>query len=123
MPEKKAIAHYNRQALRVCARGQMDTALCSLANALRLSREVGSPALEAYSKNNMGVVYLRSGQPEHARACFRIAWDIAASAPARTRTVRRLIERNLSSLEGPEALVKAIGEAASEQRIPCHAAR
>lgn len=98
MPELIAISRYNRQALRVSKHGNKDNALCSLACALRLSREINNPTLEAFSKYNMGVVYKRAGQPGHARACFLIALEIADMAPEQTRSVRRIIEKSLSGL-------------------------
>lgn len=98
MPQLKAISHYNRQALRISSRGNKDDALGSLACALRLSRELDNTTLEAFSKHNMGVVYERAGQPEHAAICFRIALEIADLAPLQTKSVRRVIERSMNSL-------------------------
>lgn len=98
MPQLRAISRYNRQALRISERGNKDAALCSLACALRLAREVNNPTLEAFSKYNMGVVYLRAGQAGRARLCFRIALEIADLAPERTRSIRRIILRNMAEL-------------------------
>lgn len=99
MPQLRAISRYNRLALRVSEIGKIDTALFSLSSAQRLAREVRRPALEAFSRCNMGVVYLRAGRPEEALSCFRLAMDIAMLDPLRTRSVRRIIERKLARLQ------------------------
>ncbi|SKA77081.1 hypothetical protein SAMN02745704_00936 [Paucidesulfovibrio gracilis DSM 16080] len=73
MPELKAIADYNRRAMRAAGEGRLEQALLNLSMALRLAREIRRVQLESYSKGNMGLVYLMAGKRREAAVCFRLA--------------------------------------------------
>lgn len=102
MPELNAIARYNRLAQQARRQGAMDQALLYLANALRLSREVGRPLLEAFARNLMGQVYAQHGRPDLAACCYRTALALlgqSGSRPGR-RHLEQAISQRLAAHEG-----------------------
>jgi len=111
MPELTAIARYNRLALRARAHGAggygldfaldnaCDRALDCLADALRLSREAGRPVLEAFTRNNMGLVYAQAGRPDRAASCYRTALELLRRArpQAANQKLAQAISANLAA--------------------------
>ena len=101
MPELDAISQYNRMALRARRNGAAEQALEHLSHALRLSREIGRPLLEAHSRHTMGIIYAQAGRPELAASCCRDALGLLCRAHSTSATKRMAqnISANLAAFE------------------------
>lgn len=101
MPELDAITLYSRLAQRARRNGAPEQALLHLADALRLSRELCRPLLEARTRHAMGKVYAQAGRPELAASCCRDALRLVGRAGASRASQRlaRAISTNLAAFE------------------------
>ncbi|MGE4291360.1 MAG: hypothetical protein AB7E32_04025 [Desulfovibrio sp.] len=101
MPELRAIAHYNRLAMKAAGEGRLEQALLDLSMALRLSREIRRVQLESYSKGNMGLVYLMAGRRREASACFRMAMQRARATYGSRHVICHVLRNNIKKMGDP----------------------
>lgn len=101
MPELDAITLYNRLAQRARQNGSAEQALLHLSDALRLSREIRRPLLEALTRHAMGMVYAQAGRPELAANCCRDALGLVGRAGSSRagKRLARAISANLAAFE------------------------